>query len=165
MTVSGGFQMKKEWNVTDNTGNVHKIQCNLGSLGGNKIFVDNDAYKYKSSNWFINIVDYQINLPGTVCNVVIVGNKIRLAVNGVYLDDGSQYEPVSNIPTWVWVLVAVSCIAGLFLSGFIGMVIGAIFSLLMVNAVLKKKTSTAITLFVLSIVLEALLMVAVSFMI
>ena len=28
----------------------------------------------------------------------MIGNKARLAVNGVYQDDGSKYEPVSKIP-------------------------------------------------------------------
>ena len=112
--------MRKEWNVTDSAGNVHKVQCNLGGFGGNKVIVDNDTYKLKSSNWFINVVDYQINLPGASCNLVIIGNNIRLSVNGVFLDDGKPYEPVSNVPVWEWVLVGISFVGGFFFNGVVG---------------------------------------------
>ena len=69
-------------------GNSHKIECRVGGLGGSSVVVDNDRYKLKSSNWFIVVVDYQINLPGAVCNLVVIGNNIRLAVNGVFMEDG-----------------------------------------------------------------------------
>lgn len=149
--------MKKEWNVTDSMGTVHKVQCNMGGFGGNKIIVDNDTYKFKSSNWFIMLLDYRIDLPGIVCNVVIIGNKMRLAVNGVFLDDGTPYEPVSKAPAWVWILVAVSCIGGWFFSGLIGMCIGIIFSVFAVQKALQKKTGLAIVLFAVSIVISILI--------
>lgn len=154
--------MQKEWNVTDNLGNVHKVQCKVGGFGGNKVIVDNDTYKLKSSNFFIMIIDYQINLPGAVCNLVVIGNKIRLAVNGVFLDDGKPYEPVSNIPVWVWILVAISCVGGWFFSGLLGMCIGIILSIFSVRFALEKKNGLAVGIFVLSIVIELLLMFCVS---
>lgn len=150
--------MKKEWNVTDSAGNVHKVQCKIGGFGGNKVIVDSDSYKLKSSNWFIVVVDYQINLPGAVCNLVVIGNSAKLAVNGVFLDDGKKYEPVSNVPVWVWVLVAVSCVGGWFFAGIIGMCIGIICSAFAVKAVLDKKTGLAVGLLVLSIVVSVVLM-------
>lgn len=150
--------MNKEWNVTDSAGNVHKIQCKMGGFGGNKVMVDNDSYKLKSSNWFIVVVDYQINLPGIVCNLVIIGNNMRLAVNGVYLDDGKPYEPVSSVPVWTWVLVAISCLGGWFFAGLIGMVIGVICSMFAVKAVMDKKTGLAIGLLVLSLVISVIIM-------
>ena len=148
--------MTKEWNVTDSAGNIHKIQCKLGL--GNKVIIDNDSYKLKSSNWFINVVDYQINLPGAVCNLVVIGNNPKLAVNGVYLDDGKPYEPVSNVPVWVWVLVAISCIGGWFFAGFIGLGIGAICSGLALTAILNKKPALAVIFPVLSIVVSVIIM-------
>lgn len=150
--------MTKEWNVTDSMGNVHKVQCKLGGFGGSKVIVDNDTYKLKSSNWFINVVDYQISLPGAVCNLVIIGNKIRLAVNGVFLDDGQPYTPVNNVPAWVWVFVAISCVGGWFFSGICGICIGIIFSIFCVRFALEKKNGLAIAMFVLSLVLELVLM-------
>lgn len=156
--TKGDKQMKKEWTVTDSMGTVHKVECKMGGFGGNKIIVDNDTYKFKSSNFFIMLLDYRIDLPGVVCNVVIIGNKIRLAVNGVFLDDGTPYEPVSKAPTWVWVLVAVSCVGGWFLAGLIGMCIGIIFSIFVVQNALQKKTGLAIGLFAASIVINLLIM-------
>ena len=85
------------------------------------------------------------------------GNKIRLAVNGVFLDDGTPYEPVSKAPTWVWILVAVSCVGGWFFAGLIGMCIGIIFSIFAVQNALQKKTGLAIGLFAASIVVSVLI--------
>ena len=150
--------MKKEWNVTDSTGNSHKIECRLGGLGGSKVIVDNDSYKLKSSNWFIVVVDYQINLPGLVCNLVVIGNNIRLAVNGVFLEDGKPYEPVSNTPVWVWILVAISCLGGWFLAGIIGMCIGIVMSALMIRNAMEKKTGLSILFFVIGMVIDVVLM-------
>lgn len=144
--------MKKEWNVTDSAGNVHKVQCNLGGFGGNKVIVDNDTYKLKSSNWFINVVDYQINLPGASCNLVIIGNNIRLSVNGVFLDDGKPYEPVSNVPVWEWVLVGISFVGGFFFNGVVGICISTLFTVFAVKSSLEKKTALAVVLPIVSLV-------------
>ena len=134
----------------------------MGGFGGNKVIIDNDSYKLKSSNWFIVVVDYQINLPGAVCNLVIIGNNIRLAVNGVFLDDGKPYEPVSNVPVWTWILVAVSCIGGFLFAGILGMCIGAVCSMFAIKAVLDKKAGLAVGLFVLSIAITVCIMLFVA---
>lgn len=149
--------MRKEWNVTDSAGNVHKIQCKLGGFGGNKVIVDNDSYKLKSSNWFLVVVDYQINLPGASCNLVVIGNNMRLAVNGVFWDDGKPYEPVSNVPVWLWVFVGISCVGGWFFNGLMGICIGVLFSMFAVKAILDKKTVLAVVLLVLSLVITFIL--------
>lgn len=150
--------MTKEWNVTDSAGMNHKIQCKLGGFGGNKVIVDNDKYKLKSSNWFIVVVDYQINLPGAVCNLVVIGNNIRLAVNGVFLDNGKPYEPVSSVPVWTWILVAVTCVGGFLFGGVLSMCIGAVCSMFAIKAVLDKKTGLAIGLFGISIAITLCVM-------
>ncbi len=156
--TKGGKQMRKEWNVTDSMGNSHKIECRVGGLGGSSVIVDNDRYKLKSSNWFIVVVDYQINLPGAVCNLVVIGNNIRLAVNGVFLEDGKPYEPVSNTPVWIWVLVAINCLGGWFLAGIPGMCVGILMSAFIIKSALEKKTGLVILFFVITMAIDLALM-------
>lgn len=147
--------MKKEWNVTDGMGNTHVVGLQVGGFGGMKVVVDQDTYKAKSSNWFLRVLDYQISLPGAECNLVVVGNKIRLAVNGTYIDDGTPYEPVANIPVWVWALVAISSIGGWFFAGLIGLCVGILMSTLYVKFALEKKNGAVLGMFALCLVILA----------
>ena len=96
--------MERIWTVTDSMGNPHQIMFKRGAFGGAKCIVDGDTYKMKSKNWVIWMADHQISIPGAECNLVVIGNKIRLAVNGTYLEDGAPYEPIRNIPAWLNVL-------------------------------------------------------------
>lgn len=153
--------MKKEWNVTDGLGNNHLVRFEVGGLGGMKVTVDQDTQKAKSTNSFIRVLDYQISLPGAMCNLVVVGNKIRLAVNGTYVEDGQPYEPVANIPAWVWALVAISVIGGWFFAGLIGICVGLVMSMLYIKMSLDKKTGAVIALFAAFLVLLLLLFMVV----
>ncbi len=139
--------MQREWNVTDSMGNVHHITYKAGGFGGAKYTIDNDTYKAKSKNWFIFLADYQISLPGAECNLVAVGNKVRLAVNGVYLDDGTPYEPVRNIPVWSNVLVAVAFIFAAISCGVIGAVISVFVCIAILKSSLDRKYGAAIAIF------------------
>lgn len=149
--------MKKEWNVTDGMGNNHVIGLHVGVFGGMKVVVDQDTYKAKSSNWFLRVLDYQISLPGAECNLVVIGNKVRLAVNGTYIDDGKPYEPVANVPVWVWALVAISSIGGFFFAGWIGLCVGVLMSALYIKFALDKKNGAVIGMFAICLVLLAAL--------
>lgn len=140
--------MTREWNVTDSMGNVHHITFKAGGFGGAKYMIDNDTYKAKSKNWFVFLADYQISLPGAECNLVVVGNKARLAVNGVYLEDGTQYEPVRNLPAWTNVFVAVSFIFAAITSGVIGALVSVFVSMAMLKLSLNRKYGAAIAVFV-----------------
>ena len=116
------------------------------------MIVDNDTYKLKSSNWFINVVDYQINLPGASCNLVIIGNNIRLSVNGVFLDDGKPYEPVSNVPVWEWGARGYQLCRRLLFNGVVGICISTLFTAFAVKSSLEKKTALAVVLPIISLV-------------
>lgn len=80
---------------------------------------------------------------------------MRLAVNGVFLDDGTPYEPVRNIPVWIWVLVAVSCVGGWFFSGLLGLCAGLIISMFAIRAALEKKMNVVIILYIVNLVIDA----------
>lgn len=134
--------MTRDWSVTDSMGNAHQITFKKG-IGGAKCIVDGDAYKMKSKNWVIWMADHQISIPGAECNLVVIGNKVRLAVNGVYLEDGTPYEPIRNIPVGINVLVGLSAVASIFMFGLIGFCINILVDLAAYKLALSKKTGAA----------------------
>ena len=88
--------MTKKWEVTVNgTNNVIEYKAGFGA----KILVNGQAYKVKSQNWFVMMVDYPIMIDDTEIRVVVIGNKVDLAVNGVYQGSGEQYQPLHKTPT------------------------------------------------------------------
>lgn len=143
------------WTISDSNGMNHSISCKVKTFGGPEISVDTNTYRVKSSNWFVNLVDYAVDFPGANCHVVMIGGKSRLAVNGTYQDDGSRYEPVTSIPAWVWVLVAISVIGGWFFGGLLCLVIGAALSTVYISAALQKNTTKVIIAFVAFLVIAA----------
>lgn len=151
--------MERIWTVTDSMGNPHQIMFKKG-LGGAKCIVDGDTYKMKSKNWVIWMADHQISIPGAECNLVVIGNKIRLAVNGTYLEDGTPYEPIRNIPTWLNVLVGINAVIGVFMFGMIGLAITVLLDLLTYKLALSKKLTPAMIIQI--VLLVALLLVTVA---
>lgn len=137
--------MERVWTVTDSMGNNHQIMFKKG-FGGAKCIVDGDTYKMKSKNWVIWMADHQISIPGAECNLVVIGNKIRLAVNGTYLEDGMPYEPVRNIPTWLNVLVGINAVIAVFMFGLIGLAVAVLLDLLTYKMSLSQKNSIALVI-------------------
>ena len=143
--------MAKNWSVTDSMGNVHQIVFTKG-FGGAKCIVDGDTYKMKSKNWVIWMADHQISIPGAECNLVVIGNKIRLAVNGTYLEDGTPYEPIRNIPVYINVLTLLNLILGWFFLGALGIIITVLVDLLTYKMSLSRKNSVALVIQIVLIV-------------
>ena len=152
--------MNKEWLVADSMGNNHQISFRRGAFGGAKCIVDGDTYKMKSKNWVIWMADHQISIPGAECNLVVIGNKIRLAVNGTYLEDGAPYEPIRNIPAWLNVLVVVNAVIGVFMFGMIGLAVNVLLALLTFKLSLGKKNMPAMIIQIVLLVIMLLLTVA-----
>lgn len=154
------------WTITDSNGTTHNLECKVKAFSGPQIKVDTNTYRVKSSNWFVNLIDYTVDFPGANCHIVMIGKKARLAVNGTYQDDGSAYEPVSNIPAWIWVLVALSVIGGWFFGGLLCCVIGAALSTVYISGALQKNTKKIVLAFVafviIAIIFFALQMMLVS---
>ena len=151
--------MERVWTVTDSMGNMHQIMFKKG-FGGAKCIVDGDTYKMKSKNWVIWMADHQISIPGAECNLVVIGNKIRLAVNGTYLEDGAPYEPIRNIPAWLNVLVVVNAVIGVFMFGMIGLAVNVLLALLTFKLSLGKKNMPAMIIQIVLLVIMLLLTVA-----
>ena len=150
------------WTSTDSNGTTHSIGCKAKSFGGPEITVDTNTYRVKSSNYFVNVVDYSVDFPGANCHVVMIGKKARLAVNGTYQDDGTTYEPVSSIPAWVWVLVALSVIGGYFFAGIIGLLVGILMSSQYISAALQKNMKKVAISFVIFLVIVIVFFVVVN---
>ncbi len=152
--------MERIWTVTDSMGNPHQIMFKRGAFGGAKCIVDGDTYKMKSKNWVIWMADHQISIPGAECNLVVIGNKISLAVNGTYLEDGAPYEPIRNIPAWLNVLVVVNAVIGVFMFGMIGLAVNVLLALLTFKLSLGKKNMPAMIIQIVLLVIMLLLTVA-----
>lgn len=107
------------------------------------------------------MADHQISIPGAECNLVVVGNKIRLAVNGTYLEDGTPYEPIRNIPTWINVLTLLNFVFGWFMFGLIGFLATFLLDLLTYKLCLSKKITPAMIIQIAMLVVMLVLTVAV----
>ena len=132
--------MKKTWDVNVN-GTVHTLEYKTG-FGGPKITVNGQTYRAKSQNWFIVMVDYPIQIDGAELRVVAIGNKVDLAVNGVYL--------------------GISCIGGFFLCGWLGLLIGILFgTIFYIRMGLKGKTGAVVGSFIACTVIQIIIFVIV----
>lgn len=144
------------WTITDGNGMTHELSIKVKTFGGPEITVDSNTYRVRSSNWLVNVIDYSVDFPGANCHIVMIGGKARLAVNGTYNDDQTAYEPVSNLPAWIWVLVALSIVGGWFFGGLVCAAIGVAFSTVYISAALQKNTGKVIGFFVVFLVIAAL---------
>ncbi|WP_231887419.1 hypothetical protein [Paenibacillus jamilae] len=72
-----------KWNVEDQ-GTQYTIEYKRGFNGG-KVIVNGSEQKVKSQNVFLNLIDFPIRLKEKAVNVVVIGNKADLAVDGIYL--------------------------------------------------------------------------------
>jgi hypothetical protein len=168
------MKMTKKWEVTVNgTNNVIEYKAGFGA----KILVNGQAYKVKSQNWwvmmvdmiillfrFLMMVDYPIMIDDTEIRVVAIGNKVDLAVNGVYQGSGEQYQPLHKTPTMCNVFIGISCIAGFLLCGWLGLLIGALFGTVYVRQGLAGKMGNVVGAFVGCTVIQLLIMVIVVFL-
>lgn len=147
----------KQWTV--NAGGVdHHIEYKPKQL-----IVDGQKYKLKSANWFIMLIDYAVNFGDVTCRLVVVGNKVDLAVNGKFLGSGETYEPIGNIPVVVSIFAAVSVILGFFMNSYLGVIIGIALGAMYFNMYLKKKSLTPVVIaFVIAIIGQIALGVIVS---
>ena len=144
------------WTITDGNGMKHELSIQAKTFGGLQIKVDGNIFKVKSSNWLVNVIDYSVDFPGVNCHIVMIGAKARLAVNGTYNDDQTRYEPVSSVPAWVWVLVALSVVGGWFFGGILCAAIGCVFSTVYISSALQKNTGKVIGFFVGFLVIAAI---------
>lgn len=146
--------MKKAWDVNVN-GVVHTVEYRAGF--GTKVIINGKVYKAKTQNWFINMIDYPITIDGAEIRVVAIGNKVDLAVNGKYLGSGEEYVPLNKMPVIANVFIGISCIGGVLFAGWLGLLIGILFSFLFIKLGLRGKTGPLIGAFVVCVLILAVL--------
>ncbi|KEZ91796.1 MULTISPECIES: hypothetical protein [Clostridia] len=147
--------MKKTWEV-DCDGVRHTVEYRAGF--GTKVIVDGQPNKVKSSNWFINMIDYAFSFGDTQCHLTVIGTKTDLAVNGVFQGSGEPYEPLGRTPSWVYVMLAINIIGPfIFGGGIFGALVGVIFGTKYTQSALRKKTGVAIGVFIGCVVIQILL--------
>lgn len=148
--------MKKSWSFTDMYGKQHSIEYKNGF--GLKLIVDGTTYKLKSQNWFVNVIDYSIEIAGSDIRLVAIGNKADVAINGVYIGSGERYVPVqANTPAWVWVLVGISAVVGFLLNSALGVLVAVCFSTFYINYAISGKRGKVIAIFLVWVVIQAIL--------
>lgn len=62
--------------------------------------------------------DAIIKLGNKEAHFVMIGNKMDLAMDGIYLDSRKPYHPLSKVPVWAWIFVA-GYVPMLIMGGFI----------------------------------------------
>lgn len=146
--------MKKSWDVTVD-GTVHKIEYERKF--NTKIIVNGEAYKTKSQNWWINMIDHPIQIGDKNIRVVVIGNKADLAVDGVYVESGEQYTPLNKMPGIANVLIGLSSLGGYLLCGILGMLVGILFSKIYAKKGLEGNKGVMLIAFVGCTVLQIVL--------
>lgn len=146
-----------KWNVEDD-GTQYSIEYKR-SLNGGRIIVNGSEQRVKSQNAFLNLIDFPIKLNHKAVNVVVIGNKADLAVDGVYLGSNQPYVPVSKVPGWSWAFVTLSFAIGWLFAGILGICLGILGSMFYVKSSLsmhqttnRRVVSCLIVFFIISVV-------------
>lgn len=146
-----------KWNVEDN-GTQYSIEYKRG-LNGGKIIVNGSEQKVKTQSVFLNLIDFPIKLNHKDVNVVVIGNKADLAIDGVYLGSNKPYVPVSKVPGWSWAFVTLSFAIGWLFAGILGICLGILGSMFYVKSSLsmhqttnRRVVSCLIVFFIISVV-------------
>ena len=125
-----------------------------------RIIVNGQVNKVRSQSIVINLIDYPLPIPGADVRVVAVGDKVDLAVNGVYQGSGEAYKPLEQqLPRMVKPMMAVSTIGGIVLSGAIGALVGVVFSMFYAKLALAGKKNKIIPVFIGWVIAQLILMV------
>lgn len=114
----------KSWTIHAG-GQPHTIEIIFGLLRCT-IVVDGEKQVAKSANPFVRTVDKEITVGNKTVHVTALGSQAGLAVDGVYVDTGRPYIPLSSIPQWATVMIPVLMATGLALCGVLGLALGLI---------------------------------------
>lgn len=146
-----------EWNVEVKQ-TYHTIGYKAGGFSS-KLYIDgNEISKLKSQNIALNLIDYPVKIDDKIFNLVVIGNKADLAVDGVFINSEEPYSPIKNIPNWINVMSGIIFIAGFPISGILGGVIGFLGASLCIQKSIKENYNICVLIAIATVILEILLM-------
>ncbi len=100
--------MSRIWDVVVD-GVEHKVSHEEKFWSG-KLFViiDGEKTEIKRTKFSESIIglDKPFYIGEKECRFVVIGNKVDIAVDGVYLGSKKPYVPLEKMPSWVWVFIA-----------------------------------------------------------
>lgn len=109
-----------------------------------------------SSIWFGAMEDYPIVVGGVPYILSVRGRKIRLAANGVYLDNGEVYAPKTPIPAWFWIFAVLNLLIPIVsLGGAVNALIGLVGATICANIVRKPTMTTMVKIIICLLVTAA----------
>ena len=121
--------MKKEWEV-ESRGKKHKVLYETGRVA--RVTVNGTETEIRSVTPWLNVFDHHMWVGHEDAHLVAKGKDVKLAVNGVYLDNGEKYEPLKAIPKVLNSLVFFNSVGGALmggvLCGFAGIVFGTVYA-------------------------------------
>lgn len=136
--TSEDWILKYNWNVMID-GKEHKIVFTPGLIKGKRL-VDGVVTLVQNTNWFIRLFDDAFEVDGKILHLTAIGNKIDLAVDGVYLNSKKPYTPIKTVPNWINILSGILLLTGMGFGGLIGLFIGAVFGICMIVYSISPKT-------------------------
>ncbi len=100
--------MSKKWNVTVD-GVAHELSYEKKFWSG-KLFVivDGEKTEMKRTSFSESFtgIDKPFYIGEKECRFVAIGNKIDIAIDGMYIDSKKPYVPLEKMPSWNWVFIA-----------------------------------------------------------
>ena len=112
----------RNWTLTVN-GEPHEVGIRFGLFRAT-VHVDGERRAAKSKNMFVRVIDEDVSVDGTDIHIIAMGNRVDVAVDGIYLKSGKPYTSLTQIPIWATVMVPVLMAVGLFSFGVLGFALG-----------------------------------------
>lgn len=130
--------MKKVWNV--NVDGVNYCVEYTTGVFSRKLAVNGIETKLKSQNAFVMLVDMPIMLGAKPAQFVVIGNKVDIAIDGMYLDQQTPYVPLNAVPTYAYIFVGLAMVVGFLFNSWMGLVISILFGTKIITTSIRIRT-------------------------
>ena len=87
----------------------------------------------------MRLFDEAFEVDGKTLHLTAIGNKVDLAVDGIYMNSQKPYVPFKTVPSWINILSGALLLSGMATGGLIGLLIGVIFGILLITQSVSPK--------------------------